>query len=64
MLLIAQNRNDVMSRFHNALYLGDIQERIRILAEIGHLPLAYMTAVAHNIEDMALPLKQSIGDSI
>ena len=35
MLLIAQNRNDIMSRFHNALYLGDIQERIRILAEVG-----------------------------
>lgn len=35
MLLIAQNRNDVMSRFHNALYLGDVQERIRVLAEVG-----------------------------
>lgn len=35
MLLIAQNRNDIMSRFHNALYLGDVQERIRVLAEAG-----------------------------
>ena len=33
--IISQYRGDLMSRFHNALYLGDIQERIRILAEIG-----------------------------
>lgn len=35
MLYIAQNRGDMMSRFQNAIFLGDIQERIRILAETG-----------------------------
>jgi coatomer subunit alpha len=35
MLNFAQNKNDVMSRFQIALYLGDIHERIRILAEVG-----------------------------
>jgi coatomer protein complex subunit alpha (xenin) len=53
-----------MSRFHNALYLGDILERIRILAEVGLLPLAYMMAVTHNIEDMARVLKPSLGDNL
>lgn len=81
MLLIAQNRNDIMSRFHNALYLGDVQERIRVLAEAGlrktiislqnvHslcvslVHLAYLTATLHNIEEMAVPLKESIADSL
>ena len=35
MLYIAQNRGETMSRFQNALYLGDVAERIRILAEVG-----------------------------
>ena len=35
MLEIAQKRNDVMSRFHNALYIGNVEEKIRILAEVG-----------------------------
>lgn len=35
MLGIAQKRGDVMSRFQNALFLGDIKERVRLLAEAG-----------------------------
>jgi coatomer protein complex subunit alpha (xenin) len=35
MLKIAEMRSDVMGRFHNALYLGDIPERFRILQESG-----------------------------
>ena len=35
MLKIAEMRNDVMGRFHNALYLGDVRERLRILEDSG-----------------------------
>ncbi len=49
-----------MSRFQNALFLGDVQERVRILAEIGQHHLAYLTALAHNLEDLALPLKEAL----
>ncbi len=35
MLKISEMRNDVMGSFHNALYLGDIRERVRILEEAG-----------------------------
>lgn len=35
MLKIAEMRNDVMGRFHNALYLGDIRERVKILEDAG-----------------------------
>ena len=47
MLRIAKIKNDVMGQFHNALYMGDIQERIKILEEYGHFPLAYVTAAVH-----------------
>jgi coatomer protein complex subunit alpha (xenin) len=63
MLTVAQKRGEVMSRFHNALYLGNIEERIRILAEVGLLHLAYLSAVAHNIPDLAEPLRTSL-DSV
>lgn len=32
---IADARGDPMSRFHNALYAGDVQGRIAILREVG-----------------------------
>jgi Coatomer WD associated region len=35
MLKIAEMRSDQMGRFHNALYLGDVRERFRILEESG-----------------------------
>lgn len=60
MLQIAQHRNDVMSRFHNALYLGDVQERIRILAEQGQLVLGYLMSIVHDEQDMASELKQNL----
>ena len=60
MLTISQNRDDIMSRFNNALFLGENQERIRILAEVGQLNLAYLSAVAHGCSDLAEPLRESI----
>ncbi|PRP73576.1 coatomer protein complex [Planoprotostelium fungivorum] len=47
----AEIRNDVMSRFHNSLYLGDVRERIRILEEVGQLPLALASATVHDVQD-------------
>lgn len=44
MLKIADMRQDVMGCFHNALYLGNVAERVKILQDAGHLPLAYVTA--------------------
>mmetsp|Transcript_1815 Transcript_1815/g.6642 ORF Transcript_1815/g.6642 Transcript_1815/m.6642 type:complete len:1252 (+) Transcript_1815:70-3825(+) len=53
MLKIAEMRSDVMGRFHNALYLGDVRERVRILEEVGHLSLAYVTAATHGLAEDA-----------
>ena len=38
MLKISEMRDDVMGSFHNALYLGDIRERISILEDAGLPP--------------------------
>eukprot|EP00249_Psilotum_nudum_P025087 c29370_g1_i2 orf=331-3948(+) len=64
MLKIAELRSDVMGAFHNALYLGDIQERVKILEESGHFPLAYVTAAVHGLTDVADRLAQVLGDNI
>ncbi len=37
MLKIAGRRNDVMSRYHNALLCGDVEERVKVLAECGQV---------------------------
>lgn len=35
MMKIAEIRGDGMSRFHNSLYLGDVEEQIKLLKEVG-----------------------------
>ncbi len=37
MLKIAEMRGDSMGAFHNALYLGDVRERVKILGDAGLL---------------------------
>lgn len=60
MLKIAEMRNDVMSCFHNALYLGNVEERVKILRESGQLSLAYLTAVSNNMTEEAAALREEL----
>lgn len=64
MLKIAEVKNDVMGQFHNALYLGDVKERVKILENAGHLPLAYITASVHGLHDVAERLAAELGDNV
>lgn len=64
MLKIAEVKNDVMGQFHNALYLGDVRERVKILENVGHLPLAYITASVHGLQDVAERLAAELGDDV
>ncbi|KAL6504720.1 hypothetical protein OROHE_023478 [Orobanche hederae] len=64
MMKIAEQENDVMGQFHDALYLGDVCERIKILENVGHLPLAYITASVHGLHDVAERLSAKLGDNI
>lgn len=62
MLKIAEVKNDVMGQFHNALYLGNVRERVSILENAGHLPLAYITASVHGLQDVAERLAAELGE--
>ncbi|XP_072962023.1 coatomer subunit alpha-1-like [Typha angustifolia] len=64
MLRIAEIKNDVMGQFHNAMYLGDIRERVNILENAGHLPLAYVTAATHGLTEVADRLAVELGDNV
>ncbi|GFY94974.1 coatomer, alpha subunit [Actinidia rufa] len=64
MLKIAEVKNDVMGQFHNALYLGDVRERVKILESSGHLPLAYITASVHGLHDVVERLGAELGDNV
>ncbi|KAL9252913.1 Coatomer subunit alpha-1-like protein [Drosera capensis] len=54
----------LVAKFHNALYLGDVCERVKILENSGHLPLAYITASVHGLHDIAERLAAELGDQV
>ncbi|GAA5941494.1 hypothetical protein JCM10213_006105 [Rhodosporidiobolus nylandii] len=61
MAKIAEMRGDPMSRFHNALYTGNVEARVAVLAEAGMVPLAYMTAKTNGLDDLAHSLLEQAG---
>jgi len=61
MLSIAdEKRKDPNARFYNALLLGDVAERVRVLEEHGQHQLAYMTAINHGLLDAANNIKTRV----
>ncbi|KAK0716698.1 coatomer WD associated region-domain-containing protein [Apiosordaria backusii] len=61
MAKIAEHRGDFGSRFQNALYLGEVEDRIQMFKEIDLYPLAYMTAKAHGLEDECQSILEASG---
>jgi len=57
MLKISQMRSDIMGRYHNALLLGDAEERVKVLEDSGNMPLAYISAVLHGLDEAAERIK-------
>ncbi|KAI6238268.1 Coatomer subunit alpha [Aphelenchoides fujianensis] len=57
MVKIAQVRKDTHGNFQTALYLGDVEERIRVLTDVGQFSLAYLTAATHGYEEEAERLR-------
>ena len=53
MLKISNMRGDIMGRYHNALFLGDAAERVKVLEESGNMPLAFISAKLHGLEEDA-----------
>jgi len=60
MLKIAHMRGDIIVCYHNALLLGDAQERVTVLEESCNLNLAYMSAKIHSLEEAAERIKVAI----
>lgn len=74
---IADARGDPMSRFHNALYAGDVEGRISVLRDVGLRacfslfvdilsdeladPLAYLTAKTNGFNELALEILAETG---
>ena len=60
MMKIAEIRKDTSGHFQNALYLGDVRERVKILQNCGQDSLAYLTAKTHGLEEEASAIIESL----
>ncbi|EMC95760.1 hypothetical protein BAUCODRAFT_34527 [Baudoinia panamericana UAMH 10762] len=58
---IAESRGDMTSRFQNALYLSDVQNRIEMFKEVDQYPLAYLTAKAYGLDDQCQEILEACG---
>ncbi|KAI4622372.1 hypothetical protein J4E83_005115 [Alternaria metachromatica] len=63
MAKIAEHRGDMTARFQNALYLGDVQNRIEMFQELDLYPLAYATAKAQGLDEQAQSILEAAGVS-
>merc|ERR1719192_734674 len=60
MMKIAEIRKDTSGHFQNALYLGDVKERVKILQTCGQDSLAFLTAKTHGLEEEASAIKEAL----
>jgi hypothetical protein len=52
-----------MLRYNTSVLTANIEERVKTLVEAGQLPLAYMTARAHNLTDMVEYIESEMTES-
>ena len=58
---IAEHRGDFVSRFQNAIYLGDVENRVQMFKEVDLYPLAYLTARSHGLTEECEAILESTG---
>lgn len=63
MAKIAEHRGDFASQFQNALYLGEVENRIQMFREVDLIPLAFLTAKAHGLDEEAESILEASGIS-
>ncbi|KAJ9134779.1 Coatomer subunit alpha [Pleurostoma richardsiae] len=61
MAKIAEHRGDFTARFQNALYLGEVEDRIQMFKEIDLYPLAYMTAKSNGLDEECQSILEATG---
>jgi len=59
-----EKRGDLMSCFHNALFLGNVEERVEVLEKAKQPALAFMTAATHGLDEKAGALAEEMGDAL
>ncbi|XP_072049664.1 coatomer subunit alpha-like [Amphiura filiformis] len=59
MMKISEIRKDTSGQYQCALYLGDVNERVKILKDCGQKALAYVTAATHGLDEEAESLKET-----
>ncbi|KAK6970166.1 coatomer subunit alpha [Biomphalaria glabrata] len=62
MMKIAEIRKDTSGHYQNALLLGDVAERVKILKTCRQKSLAYLTAATHSLQEEAEELKSGFGE--
>ncbi|XP_059167634.1 coatomer subunit alpha-like [Physella acuta] len=62
MMKIAEIRKDTSGHYQNALLLGDVLERVKILRGCGQKSLAYLTAATHGLDEEAEELKSGFSE--
>lgn len=60
---VAESTKDPMLRFNTSILTGNVEDRVRTLVEAGQLPLAYLAAKAHGLDEMVEFLGQEMQDS-
>jgi proteasome assembly chaperone (PAC2) family protein len=63
MQIVAQTINDPNLRFNSATLIADPAEKVKVLAETGQIPLAYLTARSHGLEQFTKTLEKTIRES-
>jgi len=63
MAQVAQSVNDPMLRYNSATLTADVSEKVKVLASNGQVPLAYITAKSHGLEEFAKTLENTLIDS-
>lgn len=58
MMKIAEVRKDTSGQYQIALFLGDAEERVRILEKCGQTSLAYLTAATHGLTEDAERIRE------
>lgn len=63
MSAVASNVGDPVLRFNSATLTANVAEKVKVLAENGQVPLAFITARSHGLEEFAKTLETTLIES-
>ena len=63
MQVVAHTVDEPMLKFNTATLTANVHEKVKVLAANGQIPLAYMTAKSHGLDEFVKPLEQELIDS-